>query len=270
MPERLKNKVCVITGAGRGIGQAAAELFAGEGGCIAVLERDAEAAGRCRQAIEAAGGRARQFILDIADPAAVSRAFAEVVDAFGGIDVLYNNASVFSATCDAAVADLDIDHWHAILNVNLHGLFYCCRAAIPAMVVRGGGAIINTASSAAILGIPRCDAYTASKGATVALTRSLAVNYGPHGIRVNCIAPAGIDTPMLRESSTDNSAFDEQAYFRQAPLGRYGTAEEVARLALFLASDESSFVSGAVLPADGATTVTSFAGGAIRDLPSVG
>ena len=213
---------------------------------------------------DAIGDRAGFIQTDISDHKSVEGAFGQIEQQFGRLDVLYNNASIFLGDSDRTVCDLSVDVWHKILSVNLHGLFYCCKFGIPLMIKSGGGAVINTASSAAILGIPRCDAYTASKGATVTLTRSMAVEFGPHNVRVNCIAPAAIDTPMLRQSSRDNPHFDEQGFFKMAPLGRYGTTEEIAKIALFLASDESSYLNGTIIAADGGITITSFSGGTVR------
>ena len=255
---RLEGKIAAITGAGRGIGRAAAELFAREGARLAILEMDPKTGKEAEDAIQAEGREARWFQVDISDPVQVERTFAQVEKVFGGLQVLYNNASVFLNKKDARVTDLPVDIWQKVIAINLSGLFYCCKFALPLMIKSGGGSIINTSSSAGLIGIPNCDAYTASKGGTITLTRSLAVEYGRQGIRANCIAPAGIMTPMLRASNLDDPDFDEQKFLRMAPLGRYGTPEEIAKVALFLASDDSSFLNGAIIPADGATTITFF------------
>ena len=257
--ERLRNKAAVITGAGRGIGRAAAELFAREGATVVIAEINEELGRDAESAIRAAGGEGRFVRCDIAEGDDVRNLFATVREVYGALHVLYNNASIFLRGEDGPVTDLDEEVWHRILGVNLHGLFLCCKYGIPLMVESGGGSVITTASSAAVIGVPMCDAYTASKGATVALTRAMAVEFGPKNVRVNCIAPAGIDTEMLRESSLDNPDFQESGFFEKAPLGRYGTPEEVANLALFLASDESTYITGAIVRADGATTITSIA-----------
>lgn len=143
-----------------------------------------------------------------------------------------------------------------MLASNLNSVFLCCKYGIPLMIRSGGGSIINTGSSASVMGIPGCDAYTATKGATVSLTRSLAVEYGPKGVRVNCICPAGIETEMVKASNLDNPNFDADYFFKRAPLGRLGTPEEIANLAVFLASDESSYLNGAIIRADGGITIT--------------
>jgi NAD(P)-dependent dehydrogenase (short-subunit alcohol dehydrogenase family) len=252
---RLENKVALITGAGRGIGRAAAELFAREGARLALAEKNEDVGREVEAALRGAGAEALLVPTDVSQSQDVQTLFAAVRENFGTLDVLYNNASVFLGADDKPIAELSEEVWQRVLAVNLNSVFLCCKYGLPLMLERGGS-IINTASSAALIGVPGCDAYTASKGATLALTRSMAVEYGPHQVRVNCIAPAGINTPMLRESNLDQSGFDEAKFFAKAPLGRYGTAEEIAGVALFLASDESSYLTGAVLVADGGTTIT--------------
>jgi NAD(P)-dependent dehydrogenase (short-subunit alcohol dehydrogenase family) len=175
---------------------------------------------------------------------------------YGRLDVLYNNASVFLPGRDGRIADIGEEDWDRILAINLKSVYLCCRYGIPLMLKGGGGSIINTASSAGVIGIPGCDAYTATKGATISLTRSLAVEYRPQGIRVNCIAPAGIQTPMLDSSNLGDSTFDEKRFLAlRTPSRRYGKPEEIARLALFLASEEASYINGAVIMADGGITI---------------
>jgi NAD(P)-dependent dehydrogenase (short-subunit alcohol dehydrogenase family) len=253
---RLQGKIAAITGAGRGIGRSAAELFAAEGAKVALLEINPGDGKAVEDAIRARGQEARWFATDVADPESVRGAFASIERTWAGLHVLYNNASIFLGTADGPAADLTIETWHRVLSVNLHGLFYCLKYAIPLIVRSGGGSVINTSSSAGVIGIPKCDAYTATKGATVSLTRSLAVEYGPSKVRVNCIAPAAVYTEMLRESSLDNPDFDEKSFFATAPLRRYGSPEEIARTALFLASDDSSYLNGALIVADGGITIT--------------
>ena len=253
---RLKDKVAVITGAGRGIGRAAAELFARRGAKVVIAEIDEQLGGAVADAIRESGGTATFVRTDISAAADVRQLFETVRRDFGGLDVLYNNASVFLRNADGPVTELDEETWERVIGINLRGLYLCCRYGIRLMIESGGGSVITTSSSAGVMGIPGCDAYTASKGATISLTRSMAVEFGPRNVRVNCIAPAGIDTEMLRESSQDDPDFDAEYFFQRAPMGRFGTPEEVAEIALFLASDESSYVNGAILRADGAITIT--------------
>jgi NAD(P)-dependent dehydrogenase (short-subunit alcohol dehydrogenase family) len=253
---RLKNKVALITGAGRGIGLAGARAFVREGAKVIIAEIDDELGKRAEAALRGAGGEAAFVRTDCADSAGVQALMERTEQLYGGLHVLYNNASVFLNRADGPVTELAEETWEKILAINLRSVFLCCKYAIPLMIRSGGGSIINTGSSASLMGIPGCDAYTATKGATVSLTRSLAVEYGPKGIRVNCICPAGIITEMLKVSSLDDARFDAADFFKRAPLGRLGTPEEVAHLAVFLASDESSYINGAILRADGGITVT--------------
>lgn len=257
---RLQNKICAITGAGSGIGEAAAKRFAQEGAQVIILELNEDAGQRVAGEI----GDAATFIrTDVADADSVKAAFDQINRQFGKLDGLYNNASVFLGKQDAPVTELDLDIYHKVISINQNSVVYCSKFAIPIMIKSGGapgsacgGAIVNTSSSAAITGIPGCDAYTAAKGATTTLTRSMAVEYAPQGVRVNCIAPAGIFTPMIRESNLNNPDFDEQAFLNKTPVRRWGTPEDIANVALFLTSDESAYINGAIIVADGGITIT--------------
>ncbi|HWL54629.1 MAG TPA: SDR family NAD(P)-dependent oxidoreductase [Chthoniobacteraceae bacterium] len=252
---RLQHKITAITGAGRGIGRAAALLFAREGARVMILELDPRAGREVEGEIRAQGGKAEWIGVDVADLESTRAAFAEIGTRCGRLDVLYNNASIFLGGRDGRVSDLDEAVWKKVLDVNLSGIYHGCRFGIPLM--RGkGGSIITTASSAGVIGIPGCDAYTASKGATVALTRSMAVEYGPENIRVNCIAPAAIRTDMIHESNLRDPSFDERRFLATTPLRRWGMPEEIAKIALFLASDDASYMNGAILVADGGITIT--------------
>ncbi len=253
---RLQGKIAAVTGGGAGIGLAAAKLFAAEGARVVILEVNAQSGLAAQEAIRAQGGDALFIPTDISVPGQVEAAMNRVAAEYGKLDVLYNNASVFFGKRENRDTQLALDTWDRVLAINLSGLFYCCKYGIPLLRKAGGGSVINTASSAGVIGIPDCDAYTAAKGATVALTRSMAVEYGPEHIRVNCIAPAAILTDMVRESNLDNPSFDEQAFLtRGTPLRRWGLPEDIARIALFLAGDESSYMNGAILVADGGITI---------------
>lgn len=253
---RLEGKVALITGSGQGIGRAAALLFAQEGAAVVVADVNAPSGSRTAADIASAGGRSLFVPADVSRGPDVERLLGEVRKSFGALHVLYNNASVYWPGRDGRIADIAEEHWDRILAINLRSIYLCCRHGIPLMKHSGGGSIINTSSSAGVIGIPGCDAYTAAKGATIALTRSLAVEYRPFGIRVNCIAPAGIRTPMLAQSNLEDDTFDEAHFLAvRTPSRRYGTPEEVARTALFLASEDSSYINGAVIVADGGITV---------------
>ncbi len=233
----------------------AADIFAKEGATVLILELNAEAANKAVSEIEAAGGKAKAYPVDISNEEAVKAVFEDIDTVYGGLDVLYNNASVFWGGRDMGLAELDMGIFDKIVKINLYGTVYCTKYAIPLMKKRGGGSIINTGSSAAVTGVPGSDAYTATKGATLALTRSLAVEYGTFNIRTNCICPAAIQTPMVGESNLSDPNFDDQ-FFRDrlTPIHRWGRPEEIANTALFLATD-GSYMNGAVLVLDGGITI---------------
>lgn len=254
---RVEGKIVAVTGAGSGIGKAAAQIFAEEGATVLLLERDEIKGREVEQEILAAGGQAKLYPMDISDWDGVQKVFQSMEEQYGGIDVLYNNASVFWGELDKSIDNLDVEVFEKIIRINLFGMMYCSKAALPLLRRKGGGVIINTSSSCGLIGVPGCDAYSASKGAVISLTRSMAVEFGPENIRTNCIAPAAIYTPMIFESDLNKKTFDEKHFLNQGtPLRRWGTAKDIANIALFLASDESSYMNGAVLVADGGITVS--------------
>jgi len=252
---RLKDKVAIITGAGRGIGFAGASLFAREGARVVIAEISEDLGRSAEEKIRSAGGEATFIKTDCGDSGDVQALMARTREIYRGLHVLYNNASVFLGDADGPVTELDEEVWDKVIHINMYSIFLCAKYGIPLLIESGGGSVINTGSSASVMGIPGCDAYTATKGATVALTRSMAVEYGPKGIRVNCICPAGIATEMVKASSLDDPDFDADFFFRRAPMGRLGEPEEVASLAVFLASDDSSYINGAIIRADGGITI---------------
>lgn len=254
---RLRGKTVVITGGGSGIGRASAQRFAQEGASVLLIDINERGAQETQNAIEQAGGKAKRYILDISDWAAVDDAFRQIQKIHGGIDVLYNNASVFWGDKDNRIDALEVSAFRRIIEINLFGTMNCCKAGIPLLRARGGGSIINTGSSCGVIGVPDCDAYSASKGAAISLTRAWAVEYGPEHIRCNCIAPAAILTPMAYESDLNKSTFDERKFLSSGtPLRRWGQSDDIANIALFLASDESSYLNGAIIVADGGITIS--------------
>lgn len=254
--KRLPSKVALITGAGQGIGRTSALRFAEEGAAVVVVDINPETGRSAEQEISQRGGEAHFVECDVSKATDVEAAVKETQARYGKLNVLYNNASIYLPDQDGKVVDIEERTWERVISVNLKSVYLFCRHSIPLMVEAGGGSIINTASSAGVVGVPNCDAYTASKGGIVALTRSLAVEYGPKGVRTNCIAPAAIRTAMLDSSSLDSPGFDEKRFLAlRTPLRRYGSPEEVADIAVFLASDESSYINGAILVADGGITI---------------
>ncbi len=254
---RLKDKIAVITGAGSGIGRTAAQIFAREGAVVLMVDVNASALEETRSLVKEQGGEAHGFSCDISDWDAVEKVFHQIGEQYGGIDILYNNASVFWGEKDDRIDRLQPEIFQRIISINLFGTMNCTKAAIPLMRLRKGGSIISTGSSCGVIGIPDCDAYSASKGATISLTRAWAVEYGPEHIRANCIAPAAILTPMVYESDLNKPTFDEQKFLTSGtPLRRWGQPEDIANIALFLASDEGSYLNGAIIVADGGITVS--------------
>jgi NAD(P)-dependent dehydrogenase (short-subunit alcohol dehydrogenase family) len=254
---RFNNEVVIVTGGAQGIGRSAALKFALEGAQVALVDLNQEKGKQTVAEITKGGGRAQFFCADVSKSADVKSTVEKIILSMKRIDVLYNNASVFLPGKDGAVVDIDEEIWDGIISVNLKSIYLWCKYSIPHMSRAGKGVIINTSSSCGLVGIPGCDAYSASKGATAALTKSLAVEYGPKGIRVNCIAPAAIQTPMLASSDLGNTSFDEERFLQlRSPLRRYGTPEEIGNIAVFLASEEASYINGAVIVADGGITIS--------------
>jgi len=243
---RLDGKVAVITGAGGGIGREAAILFSNEGArvCVADVGVDAgeKAASECREAFF--------FKADVSDPKSVQAMYAETKKRYGRVDVLYNNAGIMPAD-DDSILTTEPDAWDRVQAVNAKGVFLCCKYGIPHLLEAGGGSVINVASFVALMGAATSQiAYTASKGAVLSMSRELAVQFARQGVRVNALCPGPVETPLLMRLFSETPG----AYERRRiplPMGRLAKAREIANAALFLASDESSYVNGATFLVDG-------------------
>ncbi|MFL5324817.1 MAG: SDR family oxidoreductase [Microvirga sp.] len=250
---RLKGKVCIVTGGGSGIGRATCLLFAKEGASVVVADKRQEAAEAVAAEGAASGATMLPTMMDVSRDDDAQRVVQQTVDAFGRLDVLVNNAGYgFAGT----VVDTDEEAWDDLMAVNVRGVYLCSKHAIPAMAKNGGGAIVNTASVVAAVGIRNRAAYCASKGAVAALTRAIAIDHVAEGIRCNAVAPGTIDTPyfdeILRKSPV--AADSRKALEARQLLGRLGTPEEIAAGILFLACDESRFATGSILTLDGGMT----------------
>ncbi|HXH87192.1 MAG TPA: glucose 1-dehydrogenase [Gaiellaceae bacterium] len=248
---RLEGKVCVITGAGGGMGRDAAVLFAEEGAKVCAADANAEAARETVALLPE--GAAIAVDANVADEAAVQAMFAATVTAFGGVDVLYNNAGISPAD-DDSILDTGVEAWQRVQDVNTKGLFLCCKHGIPHLLERGGGSVINVASFVAILGAATSQiSYTASKGAVLSMSRELAVQFARQGVRVNALCPGPVETPLLLRIFGDDPAAYERRRIH-LPMGRLAKPREIVNAALFLASDESSYVNGATFMVDGGLT----------------
>ena len=254
---RLNEKVSIITGAGGGMGRVAALRFAAEGSRVVVADNRKAAADETVRQVRAAGGEATSIAVDVSAEADAKAMVDAAIQTYGRLDVIYNTAGIMPEA-DHSVVDTPVEAWDQVMAVNVRGVYLACKHAIPRMIERGSGSIINVSSFVAILGcsVPQ-DAYTASKGAVLALTRSLAVQFAPHGVRANAILPGPVETPLLM----DWLLKDEEAKkirLARNPTGRFGKAEEVVALAVYLASDESAWTNGASLVVDGGISVNYF------------
>jgi NAD(P)-dependent dehydrogenase (short-subunit alcohol dehydrogenase family) len=254
---RLQEKVSIITGAGSGMGRVAALRFAEEGSSVVVADKDGAAAEETVRLVRAAGGTAVPVAVDVSVEADAKAMVDLAIREFGRLDVLYNNAGIMPEA-DHSVVDTPVEAWDQVMAVNVRGVYLACKYAIPRMVERHSGSIINVSSFVAILGcsVPQ-DAYTASKGAVLALTRSLAVQFAPQGIRTNAILPGPVETPLLMDWLLKDEAAKKLRLARN-PTGRFGKPDEVVALAVYLASDESAWTNGASLVIDGGISVNYF------------
>jgi NAD(P)-dependent dehydrogenase (short-subunit alcohol dehydrogenase family) len=254
---RLEDKVSIITGAGSGMGRVAALRFAAEGSRVVVADVAKAGAEETVRLIRAAGGEGTAIATDVSVEADAKAMADLAIATYGRIDVLYNNAGIMPEA-DHSVVDTPVEAWDQVMAVNVRGVYLACKHAIPHMVERHSGSIINVSSFVAILGcsVPQ-DAYTASKGAVLALTRSLAVQFAPHGVRTNAILPGPVETPLLMDWLLKDEAAKNLRLARN-PTGRFGKPDEVVALAVYLASDESAWTNGASLVVDGGISVNYF------------
>jgi 3-oxoacyl-[acyl-carrier protein] reductase len=261
MSKRLAGKATLITGAGSGIGRASALAFAEEGARVLCADIVAGAAAETAATINASHpGHALSAGVDVTDPAQVEQMVAQAVKAFGRLDVLYSNAGIGEA---GNAIDLTLEQWNRMIAVNLTSVWLCAKYALPEMIRGGGGSIINQSSTAGLIGLPSIVHYSAAKAGVIGLTRQIAIEYGPQNIRCNAICPSTIPTPLVStvwsqkaQKAGDTSSVAEQQAVVAArhPLRRLGQLSDCANLALFLASDESSWISGVAMPLDGGLT----------------
>ena len=246
---RLDGKVAVITGAGGGMGREAAILFAEEGAQVCAADIDGAAA----EQTAAGAGDTLAVQVDVADAASVRAMYEAVAERFGGIDVLYNNAGISPPEDDSILAT-DEDAWDRVQAVNTKGVYLCCKHGIPYLLERGGGSVINVASFVALVGAATSQiSYTASKGAVLSMSRELGVQFARQGVRVNALCPGPVETPLLLRIFGDDPAAYERRRIH-LPMGRLAKPREIVNAALFLASDESSYVNGATFLVDGGLT----------------
>jgi NAD(P)-dependent dehydrogenase (short-subunit alcohol dehydrogenase family) len=248
MSGRLDGKVCVITGAGGGMGADAAVRFTEEGARVCVADVDGDAAARVADDV---GGLAVQ--VDVGDSASVQSMYRAAADHFGGIDVLYNNAGISPAD-DASILETELAAWERVQAVNTRGVYLCCKHGIPYLLERGGGSVINVASFVAIVGAATSQiSYTASKGAVLSMTRELGVQFARQGVRVNALCPGPVETPLLLRIWGETRGAAERRLVH-LPMGRMAKPREIVNAALFLASDESSYVNASTFLVDGGLT----------------
>jgi NAD(P)-dependent dehydrogenase (short-subunit alcohol dehydrogenase family) len=252
MSSRLEGKVAIITGGGSGIGRATAIRFALEGARVVVADIDDDGAGGTQSTIEAAGGECYVVHADVSEPESVEQLVAKTVDRFGRLDVLHNNAGG-SSSDDGPVTEVSLDEWWRTIRVDLFGTFLGCRFAVPVLAAGGGGSIINMASVAGVIGVRGRDAYSAAKGGIVSLTRSVASNFASVNVRVNAIAPGFVATErvvaIVGGEGTD-------AFARERGVPQLGTPEDIASACVFLASDESRYLTGQLISIDGGMSTT--------------
>ena len=247
---RLENKNAIVTGGAGGIGRATALAFAAEGARVAVVDLRADAAEAVAAEIRAVGGTAIAVAADVSSEADIQRVIATTVAEFGGVNVVFNNAGIIRRT---TAVETTAEEWDMVFGVNVKSIFLMCKHVVPIMAAAGGGSIVNTGSGWGLKGGGQAISYCASKGAVVNMTRALAIDHGPQGIRVNSVNPGDVNTGMLLEEARQLDQ-DAQAFLAESadrPLGRMGQPSEIAAAVVWLASDESSYVTGSALVVDG-------------------
>ncbi|GAB3576144.1 SDR family oxidoreductase [Leifsonia lichenia] len=247
---RLADKSAIVTGGAGGIGRATSLAFAAEGARVAVVDVAPGAAEKVAEEIRAAGGTAIALTADVSNEADIERVVADTVAEFGGIDVVFNNAGIIRRT---TAVETTADEWDRVFGVNVKGIFLMCKHVVPVMAANGGGSIVNTGSGWGLKGGAQAISYCASKGAVVNMTRALAIDHGPQGIRVNSVNPGDVNTGMLRDEARQlgQEAGSFLAEAADRPLQRMGEPQEIAAAVVWLASDESSYVTGSALVVDG-------------------
>ena len=245
--ERFKNRVAVITGGASGVGQDIGIRIAAEGGKVSLWDRDAA---QLAKAAAAVGPAAHTVQVDVTDPAKLESAAAAVYEKFGRIDVLVASAGITGPT--AKLWEYPLEEWRRVIDIDLTGVFHGCKAAIPVMKAQGGGAIINTASASGLAGDYSFTAYNAAKGGVVNYTRAAGIDHARDGVRINAVCPGPVDTPII--AGIDEWPGVRDAWNERVPMGRFARAEEIASVVAFLASDDASYMTGAIIAVDGGLT----------------
>ena len=250
MAASLDGKTALVTGGGSGIGRATSLAYAQEGARVVVADVNVEGGEETVQLIKEAGGEAILVHADVAKPEDTQAMVAQAVEAFGSLDCAFNNAGISGGTDRRLTADYLEEDWDRVVGINLKGVWLCMKAEIPQMLKQGGGAIVNTASVAGLVGIPGTVAYIAAKHGVTGLTKAAALEYAKSGIRVNAVCPGYIQTPMVQRIFVENEGFEERVASRH-PIGRLGEPSEIAAAVIWLSSDAASFVTGHNMPVDG-------------------